>query len=312
MRADNSMKRTPKRSLRRREVIPVTSAFFVIAAVFCGFLSSARAGTLVDFTPEPASPGVAEVIWNQGQLYQGPGAIGTNFRLPGIGDGNLPVSQQFAPGLAIETPYVVAGLPGSAVNSNNNSTTFYDASLLIIPSGSNQWGLPAVGATQVTNVGPGIDVFSQLLGSGQFEIWTTQPNLGSGSVLLLGGTINSAVITGLLNSTAGSLVSADITYMSGAILDAAEGLPLNGTVQPKAITGGLSWSLMDASPQFQLGPTGGGLAAFQANATGQFSATVPEPGALMFLLSSAPIAFFACRRWLSGRRRMAAGSNELG
>jgi hypothetical protein len=303
VRDDNSIERTPERSVRRRESIPVTSAFCVFAAVFCGFLSSARAGTLVDFTPQPASPGVAEVIWNQDQLYQGPGAIGTNFRLPGIGDGNLPVSQQFAPGLALETPYVVAGLPGSVVNANNNSTTFYDASLLIIPSGSNQRGLPAVGPTQITNMAPNIDVFSQLLGPGQFEIWTTQPDFGSGSVLLLGGTINSAVLTGLLNSTAGSLVSADITFSSGAILDAAEGLPLDGTAQPKSITGGLSWSLMDASPQFQLGLTGGGLAAFQANVTGQFSSDpVPEPGSVMLLLSTLPIAFFARRRWLGGRR----------
>ena len=139
MRADNSRGRTPVRSLREQGAIHIAPAFLAFAAIFSAFLSSAWAGTLVDFTPTPASPGAYEVIWNQSQLYEGPGAVGTNFRLPGIGDGNLPVTQQFAPGLSIETPYVVqnspgSNLPGGFVNLSNDSTTFYDASLLIIPS----------------------------------------------------------------------------------------------------------------------------------------------------------------------------------
>jgi hypothetical protein len=278
-------------------------------AFYCTFLSSARAGTLLDFSPEPASPGTAEVIWNQGELYGGPGALGTNFRQSGIGDGGLPVDQQFAPGLTVTTPFVLsADLPGSVVNSVTKSTTFYDASLLIIPTGSSQRGLPAVGPVSVTDLGAGITIFSQVVGPGDFQIWTTQPYSASGSELLLGGTINSAVITGIEGSTAGVFMSASITYSSGLILNAAEGVPLTGALQP--ITGDLSWSLLDANPQFPLLVSGATLPAFQANATGQFSTAVPEPTILMTLLSGIPIAFFAGRRWL-GRRRIPVGSNAV-
>jgi hypothetical protein len=263
---------------------------------------------LADFIPEPASPGVAEMIWNQGQLYEGPGALGTNYGLHAAGDGNLPIGDQFAPGLTIETPYVIANAPGAVVNSGNNSTSLYDATLLIVPTGSNQWGLPAVGTT-VINTMQGITSFSQALGSGDFQIWSTQPSANGGCALLLGGTINSALITGILNSSAGSLVSADVTYTSGLILNAAEGVPLTGQLQ--SITGQLSWSLLDASPQFQLLPAASMLAPFQANATGEFSAAVPEPGSIIILLSGLAIVFFARRCRLSGRRRMAAGSNEV-
>ncbi len=256
---------------------------------------------MADFDPVPASPTVPEVIWSQSQLYQGPGAVGN-------GDGDLPVSQQTQPGLAVETPFEIPGLPGGIVNYINNSTSFYDASLLIIPTGANQLGLPAVGSPVVTPITQQISIFSQLLGSGDFQIWTTQPSQGSQS-LLLEGTINSSVITGMLNSTSGSLVSSDVTYTSGAILTAAEGFP--PTVQP--ITGQLSWSFLDATPQFQQDSSGPSpiLAPFTANATGQFSALVPEPGALMILLSGVPIAFFACRRWLSGRGHPPTGSQEV-
>ena len=74
MRADNSRDRTLAVRLRRREVFRAAPAFLVFLATFCAFLSSAWAGTFADFTPQPASPGTPEVIWNQGQLYAGRGA----------------------------------------------------------------------------------------------------------------------------------------------------------------------------------------------------------------------------------------------
>ena len=57
MRADNSSERTLAARLRRREAFRVAAALIAFAAVFCAVLSSAWAGTLVDFIPAPASPG---------------------------------------------------------------------------------------------------------------------------------------------------------------------------------------------------------------------------------------------------------------
>ena len=144
-------------------------------------------------------------------------------------------------GLTIETPFVIPDLGGV---STGNSTTFYDApGDRVRPVGvggrrirvihgyrsRNQHLLAVAGAWPV----PNLDL---------------QSDPDNGGVLLLGGTINSAVITGILNSPAGSLVSADVTIASGAILNTAEGLPLNGTAS--SIPGNLSWSFLDASPQF--------------------------------------------------------------
>jgi hypothetical protein len=262
------------------------------AAVFCAVLSSARAGTLVDFIPAPASPGVPEVIWSQQNqvyhLYEGSGALS----------------------LSLEVPFVMPGLPGSVVDGSS-STTFSGASLLIDPNGGSQRGLPSAGPLSVQTVTQGIQIFWQPLDSGEFQIWSAPSVSYPNGVLLLDGTINSSVISGILYSASGSLASSDVSYNSGAILNAAEGLPpLGGT--PVAVTGGqLSWSFLDASPQFQ--PDGGtSLAPFNANATGQFSGTVPEPGIVTMLLSGLPLAFFAGRRWRSGRGcRRPAGAKEV-
>jgi hypothetical protein len=152
-------------------------------------------------------------------------------------------------------------------------------------------GLPAVPPGGPTYTGFGI--FSQTLGSAQFTIMSA-----SATTPLLSGTIGSAFMTGILGFNAGSLVSSQVVYSSGLILDAAEGLTPGAT--PSPMYGQLSWSLLNADRPFDV-PTGGILSPFGANATGQFSA--PELGTGLMLLSGAPIVFFAYRR-----RRMAAGA----
>ena len=215
------------------------------------FTSFASANVIATFEPQPASPGVAELIWNQNQLYEGPGTKGTGWGSGpggsyGAGDGQLPVSSQFPGGLTIKTPFLISGLPGGVPNQSNGSTSFYDTTLLVLPTDGNVYGLPAVGTTSTTIVPgvPGVVLFSQLLGAGDFQVWTTCPTAAPYTpTLLLGGTINNAVITGLLGSSSGSVISANITFSSGAILDAAGGQPG---------TGQLSWSLLDADPLFQI------------------------------------------------------------
>ena len=174
------------------------------------------------------------------------------------------------PGLSIETPYVISGLPGGFVNAGNNSTTFYDATLLILPTNGNTYGLPAQGSAQT----PGAGLFYQQLGGGNLQIWTTDLTTPVGNppsyqgTLLLGGSITSTVITGLLGSGSGSVISASITYNSGTVWDAAEGLP-TGSSSVTPVSGELSWSLETVSPTFSV--TSGVLAPFQAQATGQLA-----------------------------------------
>ena len=260
------MQRTPMRSLRHGRAFGIAPTALILAAALCTFLlSSARADTLASFVPDPTSPGIPDLVWSE--------AAGSYQLGPGIG----------AATLTVQTPYVV---PGGI--SSGGATTFLDADLLIAPN-SNQAAGPL-------NVIPGVNIFSQTLSSGQFDIYSAPPS--SGGVLLLGGTFSTAYITGMLSSNTGSLVSSNVAYSSGLILNAAEGLP--STATPAPITGGqLSWSLLNANPQFQ--PDANSfLAPFTANATGQFSAPVPEPVGIVLLLSGI-VAFFTGRRCL--RRR---------
>jgi hypothetical protein len=71
----------PLRSLRGRRAFFFGISCVLLAASALFFASSAAASTLADFSAVPASPGLSELIWNQNQLYQGPGAVGTNYPL---------------------------------------------------------------------------------------------------------------------------------------------------------------------------------------------------------------------------------------
>src|SRR5438093_298048 len=80
---------------------------------------------LLNFKPVPDSPNLAEFAWGGGtppQLLSGPGSLGN-------ADGTLPVANQTAPGLQIDTPFVIPAVAGSVVGASN--TTFYDCSLTI-------------------------------------------------------------------------------------------------------------------------------------------------------------------------------------
>ena len=267
------------KSVSVRDMLSSRTILFFASVLFFAFLvassASASSISLVDsFAPLPVSPYVYEMIWNGSELYEGPGAIGTGFGTGGSGDGELDPTLQFAPGLAVQTPYVITGIPGSIVNTASlpNSTLFMDATLDIIPIGSALYGIPAIGDAQVFG-----SMIIQPLGSANFEIWSTDSSATptvEDPVLLLSGTIQSAFITCLLGSSTGSTLSANVVYDGGAIL-AASGL---GNV-----SGQFSWTLLGATPLFSVG-SNKKLAPFEANATGQFDAMpVPEPGTFALL-----------------------------
>jgi hypothetical protein len=184
--------------------------------------------------------------------------------------------------MIVTTPYSISG--GTSISGT--ATIFYNAELVLTPNETNQ----AAGA--VTTTGDG-SVFSQPLGSASFEILS-----GPQGSVLLAGTINSAYITGVLGMSTGSVVSSDVTYTSGSILEEAE----KGTTFT-AMTGPLSWSLLTVNALFQT-DANSVLAPFYATATGQFTATgqvpVPEPATAVVLASLAPLVFFLRRRF---RRR---------
>lgn len=234
------------------------------------FAATAHAGVIADFIPGPASPVLPEFIWTGSELISGAGAFGTNFGTAGAGDGQLPESQQAQPGLIVTTPFAIPGLPGSVISGS--TTTFYDATLQIIPPGPGPLGLPASGPASIA-----FGQVIQPLGGGMVRIWSTDPAELAGPdtenpILLLEGVITSATIAGLPGTSTGAVLSASVFYTSGAILQAA-GL--------QGVSGDFSWSLLDILPP--LGISGQGtLIPFEANAVGQFSA-VPEPASLSLL-----------------------------
>ena len=211
------------------------------------FASSAPAEVIANFQPQPVSSAYSypDLAWNFQQLATAAGAKGVGFP-NAAGDGDMPISQQQAPGLTVVSPFEIPGLPGGDVNLASGSTTFYNSTLLIVPTGGNMFGLPAAGSPVQTSL-DGITLFSQVLGPGNFQVWTSDPITAPyQATLLLGGFVNNAVITGMVGTTTGSVISASLTYSSGVILTAADaqmGQPM-GT----PLSGELSWSLEVRQP----------------------------------------------------------------
>jgi hypothetical protein len=271
------------RMVRRWRLI--AGAAVLLAASLAAASASAEL-MLADFVAQPPSPSLYELVWNGSVLDEGPGAKGNGYGSGG-GDGNLLSNLQTAPGLLVQAPYSISGLPGGVVDTTAipQSTYFSDATLILSPVGGGSGGIPQNGAAQTTTIGS-MTIVSQPLGSGQFQVFTT--DLGN-PILLLAGSIESAAITGILGSASGSVLSAQVTYTGGAIWTAA------GSPQ----TGEFSWSMEGVTPHFSKSVTSGFLAPFSANGTGQFTAAdpVPEPGTLVLLsIAGLGLAGFVCRR----------------
>jgi hypothetical protein len=241
------------------------SRHFVVAGVglivVCS--SAAHAALLVDFKTLPISPAAPEVSWNGSALVAAPTASGSQ----GNGDGLLPVGSQTIGGLIIETPLTVnAPASGSIINPGNlNSTTFTDVTLIFN-------AMNATGAASDFGV-----LLQQPIGGGTFKLVST-----TGADLLVGN-VSTAYITGLKNANTGSIVSSDLTYTGGLILDALN-TALGKAAGTPAAGGTLTFSLLDIDNPLQILPASVNLAPFSANANGQFGTpVVPEPASITLI-----------------------------
>jgi len=237
---------------------PKMLAAICSAMVGFGLAAPSFGALLVSFKPVPVSDSLPELSWTGSNLAAGAGSVGNN-------DGLLASANQTAGGLQIDVPLVINDPAHGGVVNANNTTTFSDVTLQL--SGLAQTGASASMAGVVV----------QPIGQGTFSLRSTGPN----SIDLLSGTISNGNINGLLNTASGAVLSGDVTYTSGSVLTAwlASGGVAGG--------GTLSFSLLDISPVLKTGVVAPRVyetvLQFNANATGLFSAQVPEPASIGLL-----------------------------
>lgn len=241
----------------RKEIIgsvakPRLMAAVCAAVVGFGIAAQSYGALLVSFKPVPSSPADAELSWTGSNLVAGPGSVGNNdVPTPTVG------------GLQIDTPYTISDAAHGGVVNAGGTTTFSDVTLEL--SGLGQSGASSsLGGLVAQPIGPG--TFRLLSKSGPTQ------------VELLKGSISNGIITGILGSSSGAVLSGDVTYTGGEIFTASGGLAAGGT---------LSFSLLDIFPLLSTGIAPPRvyetLGKFDANATGLLSVEVPEPASFGIL-----------------------------
>jgi len=224
---------------------------------------------LLNFKPVPLSADPELAFMGVGPLAP---ALRDAAGSHGNGDGNLPLNQQTAPGLLVDTPLTIPGSIDGKVPNPNATTSFRDVTLSL--TGLEQSG-PAY---------PAGAMLGQLLQSGTFTLMSTSGPAGTPQTLLLTGTIDNAlVLTNLQGS--GLVLSADVHYTGGVIYNAAAATL--GIKNMPPIAGELSWTLLNMIATPPHASPGTYMPEFTADVNGQFS-YVPEPSVLwMFALSAA-------------------------
>jgi len=199
--------------------------------------------------------------------------------LKGNGDGLMPIGTQTVGGLIIETPLtVVAPAQGGSINLlNHGSTTFSDVTLILSNLNANR---------QCQRVfRPG----ESAIGGGTFKLQSTSQGVG-GPVDLLVGTIASGNVSGNPKFRFGSVLSGDVTYTGGLILNALNSA-LGKAAGTPAAGGSLSFSLLDIDNKLTISTATSKLNDFTANATGQFGTpVVPEPPRFRFWPSAPAVS----------------------
>jgi hypothetical protein len=246
---------TSKRSARSMKQFVLA----VVAASAMAIPAISRAATIVDWKPGPTSAGIPEFTWTGNQLV---GNVG----ITSNGDGAIARNLQTAPGLDMETPFIIPGVPGSVIDPVQSTTLFYDASIAIT-------GFLA--SAPVVVVGP---TAVQQLANGDFTLKSTT------GILLLHGTVGASTITANIGSQAGAVFSAnDVNYDSGLIYQAL--LANTGSL----VNNDFSFSFVSITPP--VGVAGNFLAPFDTDATGLYQAdAIPEPASLGLLLAGGLVA----------------------
>jgi hypothetical protein len=235
-------------------------AFIAALCAVCTF--AANASTILDFKPTPVSPTTPEFQFSRalgGGLPVFRGALGATSN----NDGNLPIQNQTAPGLDVETPFILAG-PGALNDLIAGTTHFFDSSIQF--TAGLQANAPAIFAG---------GAFTQSLSPGSFQILSTGP----APILLLGGNDTAASFIAGAGNAGATFASQDVTYTGGIIFNAmiANGLNVTGN--------SFSISMTDVTPNFGINSNDGFLNDFTANATGLFSVgVVPEPATMCSLI----------------------------
>jgi len=228
-------------------------------ATVLALTSLTQAAVLVSFDPLPVTTGVPEVVFGGSPKVLDDAA---GFAGSGVGG---------SAGVQLQTPLAVTSVSGFE-SLSNGGTRFTDVSMGLS-------GFQAIVAAQTF-----LGLIGQGLGDGTFKFTSSA---ASGAMDLLSGSVTGFGIVAIGGSDTGSILSANVTYTSGAIYDALIAIP------GATLTGSLSWTLLDSTPAFAIdGDTF--LNAFSANVNGQFSTPViPEPSALGLL---APAGLLLARR----------------
>lgn len=219
-----------------------------------GLAATSFGAVLVDFKPDPTTTADPEFVWsNATGLGAGNGATGDGSTLT-------------AGGLRIETPFLLAAVPGALLNLAQGTTSFLDVTLTLS-------GLGPVGAAVMVPTTPATLI--QDIGAGTFTLRTAaEPNLLTGTIS--GGSLNGKA--GRTRAEAGG----DVTYTSGRIYDAL--VAAGGT-----LGGEFSFTMLDvgvvvADTSGGVTKVGSGIRDFQANGVGLFNTpAIPEPSSLSIL-----------------------------
>lgn len=234
--------------------------------------SAQGAFQLLQFQPIPVSPPIPEFSWTGpgGNFIDAAGAHGN-------GDGTLPVANQTAPGLEIDTPLTINAAASTGIQHNaDGSTTFYDASMTL--SDSPTLATP----NNATFLDTGAVVAGgnayQTMSDGTFTITATD-----GTTILLQGTISQNTLTVPLGGSSSGFEGGVVTYTGGLLFNALTnggfGLTGDTSISMTTVTGQPIGVTYDPNVLASAGIAPATISAFDANATGVFD-VVPEPASL--------------------------------
>ena len=236
---------------------------------------------MLQLQPIPVSPALPEYSWNGpgGNFVTGPGVVGN-------GDGDLPANAQTPPGMELDTPLFVPGVPNSVVTANG--TVFLDATMTFSSVNANGGFTTDLSDNGAFLLIPTNEA-TQRLTDGDFAIYSTPATdspaqLAAGPVLLLSGHLSKNTISVPVGGTSAGFESTTVTYTGGAILNAllAAGGVNTGSASISLISLDGDIGVIDGTPIVAGLADNATILPFDANASGVFDtpSIVPEPASM--------------------------------